>query len=267
MIRSRRVSKYGAAVTSNAPAPSCTNDRNTASNASSLLALVMTIRCPIARAASSICCSWSAAGGKPGLMSTPIRATPGTRSRSNPSRFGSIRLVNRVTPVTLPPGRLKLSTKPALTGSPPIPTTIGIVVVAAFAASPEGSPPGCHDDGDLPAHQIGGERRQAAIVAECPAELGRYVFTLGEAALLQATAECFEPVYGILRRARAHKPDHRHRALLRSRSKRPSGYCSAGEGDECAAIHWPVAPVLPTERIAHLSLRQETAALRDFGSA
>src|SRR5262252_2355484 len=93
------------------------------------------------RAASSICCSWSAAGGKSGLMSTPIRATPGTRSRNNPSRFGSIRLVNRVTPVTFPPGRLKLSTKPALTGSPPIPNTIGIVVVAAFAASPEGSPP------------------------------------------------------------------------------------------------------------------------------
>jgi hypothetical protein len=125
----------------NASPPSCTHDRKAASNASSLLALVMTIRCPIARAASSICCSWSAAGGKSGLISTPIRATPGTRSRSSPSRFGSIRLVNRVTPVTLPPGRLKLSTKPALTGSPPIPNTIGIVVVAAFAASPEGSPP------------------------------------------------------------------------------------------------------------------------------
>jgi hypothetical protein len=67
-------------------------------------------------------------------MSAPIRATPGARSRSSPSRFGSIRFVNKVTPVTLPPGRLKLSTRPALTGSPPTPNTIGMVAVAAFAA-------------------------------------------------------------------------------------------------------------------------------------
>jgi hypothetical protein len=46
-----------------------------------------------------------------------------------------------VTPVTLPPGRLKLSTKPSLTGSPPIPNTIGIVDVARLAARGEGSPP------------------------------------------------------------------------------------------------------------------------------
>src|SRR5262249_6613441 len=68
---------------------------------------------------------------------------------------------------------------------------------------------------------IGGERWQAAVVAECPAELDRYVFTLGEAALFQAAAERFEPVHGILRRARAHKPDHRQRRLLRPRRERP----------------------------------------------
>jgi hypothetical protein len=39
--------------------------------------------------------------------------------------------------VTLPPGRLKLGTRPALIGSLPFPNTIGIVVVAALAAMAE----------------------------------------------------------------------------------------------------------------------------------
>ena len=42
---------------------------------------------------------------------------------------------------TLPPGRLKLWTRPTRTGSLPIPNTIGIVEVALFAAIGEGSPP------------------------------------------------------------------------------------------------------------------------------
>src|SRR6516164_5458767 len=41
----------------------------------------------------------------------------------------------------LPPGRLRLLTRPPLIGSPPIEKTIGMVVVAAFAASADGSPP------------------------------------------------------------------------------------------------------------------------------
>ena len=37
-------------------------------------------------------------------------------------------------PVTLPPGRLRLPTKPALTGSEAVVNTVGIVSVAAIAA-------------------------------------------------------------------------------------------------------------------------------------
>src|SRR5262245_60526232 len=48
--------------------------------------------------------------------------------------------VKKVTPVTLPLGRLRLLTSPGATGSPPIANTIGIDVVAAFAASPAGVP-------------------------------------------------------------------------------------------------------------------------------
>lgn len=39
-----------------------------------------------------------------------------------------------VTPVTLPPGRLRLATSPAATGSAPVANTIGMVDVAAWAA-------------------------------------------------------------------------------------------------------------------------------------
>jgi hypothetical protein len=43
-------------------------------------------------------------------------------------------------PVALPPGRLKLATRPAATGSTPTTNTMGIVVVTALAASAAGGP-------------------------------------------------------------------------------------------------------------------------------
>ena len=53
--------------------------------------------------------------------------------------------------MTLPPGRLRLATRPALTGSPPTVKTIGMVVVAALAASAAEGPAG-KDHGDLAAN-------------------------------------------------------------------------------------------------------------------
>ena len=41
----------------------------------------------------------------------------------------------KLTPVAFPPGRLRLETKPSITGSPPVTNTIGTVVFADFAAS------------------------------------------------------------------------------------------------------------------------------------
>jgi hypothetical protein len=43
-------------------------------------------------------------------------------------------------PVMLPPGLLKLATKPNLSGSAPVTKMIGIVLVAAFAAITAGGP-------------------------------------------------------------------------------------------------------------------------------
>src|SRR5262249_19086000 len=67
------------------------------------------------------------------LTRSPTALMPGTSSRSKPRRFAASTLLRKVTPVTLPPGRLRLGTSPALTGSLPIAKTIGIVVVAALA--------------------------------------------------------------------------------------------------------------------------------------
>ena len=76
-----------------------------------------------------------------------ITVALGTNSPKSPRRFGINSEDNRVAPVTLPPGRLRLATRPSLTGSAPVWNTIGIVAVAAFAAS------------------AGAEPRQAAITA------------------------------------------------------------------------------------------------------
>src|SRR6516164_11005892 len=64
----------------------------------------------------------------------------GTTSCSSSSRFGPISLFNEVNPVTLPPGRLRLATRPNATGSLASWKTIGIVVVAAFGATAAGRP-------------------------------------------------------------------------------------------------------------------------------
>jgi GAF domain len=76
--------------------------------------------------------------GNLGSSITAIRAAPGRNSRKSPRCFAPSSGARKLTPVTLPPGRLRLVTRPSLTGSPPIAKTIGTVVVAALAASAPG---------------------------------------------------------------------------------------------------------------------------------
>ena len=83
-----------------------------------------------------------------------ITATLGLTSCSSSSRFGSNVVVKKLTPVTLPPGRLRLATSPLWTGSPPIAKTIGMSAVAAFAARAAGSGT-CNDHRNLTSDQLG----------------------------------------------------------------------------------------------------------------
>ena len=67
-------------------------------------------------------------------------ATASWVARTNEA-LGASSLLIKVTPVTLPPGRLRLATNPAATGSTPIVKTIGMVWVAAIAARTPTVPP------------------------------------------------------------------------------------------------------------------------------
>src|SRR5215472_633581 len=67
-------------------------------------------------------------------MSAAIAVARGSSSCSKPSRFASNAVVKKLTPVALPPGRLKLATRPRVTGSTPAKNTIGIVEVAPARA-------------------------------------------------------------------------------------------------------------------------------------
>ena len=59
----------------------------------------------------------------------------GITSCNSSRRFGPTSAFKVATPVTLPPGRFRVGTIPAATGSAPVAKMMGIVVVLAFAAS------------------------------------------------------------------------------------------------------------------------------------
>jgi hypothetical protein len=67
-----------------------------------------------------------------------VLENPGTTSSNNSRRFGATSTVKELTPVILPPGRLRLATKPSCTGSPALRNTIGMVDVAALTARSAG---------------------------------------------------------------------------------------------------------------------------------
>jgi putative ABC transport system substrate-binding protein len=75
------------------------------------------------------------------------------------SRFADSTLVNKLTPVALRAGRLKLTTMPSCIGSPAI-KTVGISLVAPLAASSEG---------DAPVATINATRRPTRFAAPSPA--------------------------------------------------------------------------------------------------
>ena len=74
----------------------------------------------------------------PGSRTTATRVTRGAISLSNSSHFALMPYSNAVKPVTLPPGRARLATKPAPTGSITCTNTIGTVRVACCNAATVG---------------------------------------------------------------------------------------------------------------------------------
>src|SRR5262245_16091084 len=147
-----------------------------------------------------------------------MRLAPGRNSRKNPSCFAPSSTEMKLTPVTLPPGRLRFATRPSLTGSPPTTKTMGTVVVAALAARAAGVLPTIR--GYLPAKKVRDQKRQSVSLTLGRAVFDQDVLALDIASLLHALVERGHPVK---RRewVVSEKPDHRHRRLLRTRRKRP----------------------------------------------
>jgi hypothetical protein len=81
-----------------------------------------------------------AEGGVPSER-TATREIFGRSSRSSSTRLATSSVESDVTPVTLPPGRPRLSTSPSFTGSAPVAMTMGIVAVAFLAAWADSLPP------------------------------------------------------------------------------------------------------------------------------
>src|SRR5262249_33929733 len=77
----------------------------------------------------------------PGNRRSPTRASLGTASLSISSLLVISSGAKLAFPVTLPPGRARLATKPNPTGSPTFVITMGIVVVALLAANADGPVP------------------------------------------------------------------------------------------------------------------------------
>ena len=93
-------------------------------------------------------------------------------------------------PVTLPPGRARLSTRPASTGSAPWPDiTMGIVLVAFLAAWIAG-PLLYHDDIDLETHQLGRKLREPIALSLRISVLDGDVLSFYVAKLAQSHPNC-----------------------------------------------------------------------------
>jgi len=76
--------------------------------------------------------------------------------------------------------------------------------------------------------------------------LALYVARFAEALTKRGCMTC-----GTIKRSTADKADHQSRRLLRARRERPHR-CATEQRDERAPFHWPMSPVPPSERIAHL---------------
>jgi len=85
---------------------------------------------PNDRAADWIDVNWPIPAGVLASRNTATRVTPGAIALSNSSHLAQISYSAVVKPVALPPGRARLSTKPAATGSGVCVNTMGMVRVA-----------------------------------------------------------------------------------------------------------------------------------------
>ena len=119
---------------------------------------------------------------------SPTRASLGTASLSISSLLVFSSVAKLESPVTLPPGRARLATKPAPTGSAALVITMGMVVVAFFAAN-AGWLSCDHDQINLKTNQVRRKLRQALILLLGKPVLDGDIFSLNPSKLAQLLPE------------------------------------------------------------------------------
>src|SRR6516162_2357725 len=147
--------------------------------------------------------------GRLGSTSTPMRTAPGCNSCNNPSCFAPSSAVTKVTPVTLPPGRLRLATRPSLTGSPAVTKTIGDRRSRRLGYNCRGDVMRS-DHRHLTAYQIGCEVGQSLDLVLRPAILDHDILALDVAGFTNPLPEGGQITCTIGKRRTAEETDHRH---------------------------------------------------------
>ena len=192
---------------------------------------------PSVRAAACTSPISSTVAGLPTLAMIASRRRPGTTSRKSSSRLPARSVDWSDSPVTLPPGRARLATKPVPTGSAAAAKTIGMIDVACFAARTTGVP-------EVTMTSTLSRTNSAAISAQrslrprpsdtrsrrcgprssrAPAAAARRRRSTGSVAEAELAPR---------------KPDGRQlRRLLRARRERPRGRRAAEQRDELAPPH------------------------------
>ena len=121
-----------------ASAPSLAKSASAASTSSAPRTNAGAISMPPTRPASWTCSRKGFVNASAGLASTPTRLTDGNISRNSSTALPAVSGPILDSPVIFPPGRARLDTRPALTGSPTETITIGTVLVACLAAKAQG---------------------------------------------------------------------------------------------------------------------------------
>src|SRR4030095_8094007 len=139
----------------------------------------MTVSRPSFRAVACASACSAPALGLLGFISNATREILGATCRNRSTRLAPINDVNRLTPVTWPPGRFRLATSPNRTGSAPIVKTTGTLRACGLRCARRRDIASRRDHCHTLCHKLGRECRQRLIVAIGPPFLDADVPALG----------------------------------------------------------------------------------------
>ena len=200
------------------------------------LAVRIWIRIPRSRAAS--CASFRDIGTrKVWIVEHGNIGGFGTTSCNNASRFACRADAIQLMPVTLPPGRPRLATRPASIGSSPLRKTIRIAVFVAPGCLRRSTSAGRDDHRYLTANQLRRQPWQSVGLTLRPAVFDGHIPSLNVASLTQAPVKCGHKAGKWTRRSTTEESDHRHRRLLCARGERPCRRRTTEQRDELASFH------------------------------